>query len=246
MMSVCADSNTKSYRRPPLRALVVDDEVALARLVAGYLARGGFDVEVAFDGSKAVTTARGFEPDLVVLDVILPGLDGIEVCRELRAFSDCYVIMLTARVDEREKLAGLATGADDYLTKPFSPRELLARSRAMLRRPRVSARGGRTRSALTFGALSLDLDGREIRVDGARIDVTPLEFEMLTALARNPTRAQTRRDLIEAVWGRNWVGDEHLVDVHIRNLRRKLGDDAADPRFIRTIRGFGYRMADGG
>jgi DNA-binding response OmpR family regulator len=225
--------------------LVVDDEVALARLVSSYLVHGGFDVTQAFDGPSALDTARRIDPDLVVLDLGLPGLDGRQVCRELRYFTDCYVIMLTARTEERDKLEGLSIGADDYLTKPFSPRELVARAQAMLRRPR-------TRQAhvigrrLTFGAMVLDLDGREVRVAGEPVEVTPTEFALLAVLGARPAQALSRRDLIEAVWGANWVGDEHLVDVHVRNLRRRLGDDASEPKFIRTVRGVGYRMGKGG
>lgn len=224
------------------RALVVDDETPLARLVGSYLENSGFQVAQAFDGTTALTLAQTFDPDIVILDLGLPGLDGTDVCRRLRTFSDCYVIMLTARTDERDKLLGLSIGADDYLTKPFSPRELVARVQVMLRRPRRRTDDSHRASALAFGSLFVDLDGREVRVAGEVIEVTPTEFSVLATLAARPEHAFSRRDVIDAVWGANWVGDEHLVDVHIRNLRRRLGDDAADPTFIRTVRGVGYRM----
>ena len=227
------------------RALVVDDEVPLAQLVSRYLENSGFAVVQAFDGTTALASAREFDPDLVILDLGLPGMDGTTVCRELRTFSDCYVIMLTARTDERDKLAGLSIGADDYLTKPFSPRELLARAQAMLRRPRRGTGAPGSMSPLVFGRLLIDLDRREIRLDGVPIEVTRTEFSLLAALAARPAHAFSRRDLIDAVWGPNYVSDEHLVDVHVRNLRRRLGEDAADPKFIRTVRGVGYGMGEG-
>jgi DNA-binding response OmpR family regulator len=226
------------------RALVVEDEVPLARLVSAYLMDGGFEVAEAFDGQSALVTARGFLPDLVVLDLGLPGLDGTDVCRELRTFSNCYVLMLTARSGEHDKLEGLSIGADDYLTKPFSPRELVARAQVMLRRPRTSGADS-TKDRVVIGGLLLDLATREIRVDGEDAEVTATEFALIAALAARAGQACSRRELIEAVWGANWVGDEHLVDVHVRNLRRKLRDDAANPRFIRTVRGLGYLMGPG-
>ena len=232
--------------RPRARVLVVDDEEPLARLVAEYLTRAGFDVGLAPDGLTAVQLARATEPDVVVLDLGLPGLDGIEVCRQLRTFTDCYVIMLTARTDEVDKLIGLSVGADDYLTKPFSPRELVARVQVMLRRPRVPApAGGAAGDLLRFGPLVLDVAGREVHLDGDPVDLTRTEFDLLATLASRPKVVFTRRQLIDAVWGATWVGDEHLVDVHIGHLRRKLGDDAAGARFVRTVRGVGYRMGEG-
>jgi DNA-binding response OmpR family regulator len=229
------------------RALVVDDEKPLAALVASYLERDGFEVSQAHDGRTAVETARSLDPDVVVLDLGLPGLDGIEVCRELRTFSDCYVVMLTARDEEVDKLIGLSVGADDYITKPFSPRELVARVHVMLRRPRLTS--GRPAPAeeppRLFGPLRIDPAGREVFLDRRPVPLTRTEFDLLEALSARPKLAFSRRLLIEAVWGEAWVGDEHLVDVHVGHLRRKLGDDAAAPRFIRTVRGVGYRMGDG-
>jgi DNA-binding response OmpR family regulator len=229
------------------RILVVDDERSLTRLVASYLRRDGYEVECAFDGKAALNAARRLEPDVVVLDLMLPQIDGVEVCRRLRRFSDCYVVMLTARADEADKLAGLDVGADDYLTKPFSPRELVARVRAMMRRPRAGAAGAPTGDdRRRLGLLEIDVAGREVRLDGVPVDLTRTEFDVLVALSARPTVALTRSELIAAVWGDGWVGDEHLVDVHIGHLRRKLGDDASAPRFIRTVRGIGYRMGECG
>ena len=227
------------------RVLVVDDEQALARLVGEYLTRDGFDVAIVADGPAAVDAARARTPDVVVLDLGLPGLDGIEVCRQLRTFSDCYVIMLTARADEIDKLIGLSVGADDYLTKPFSPRELVARVHAMLRRPRAAAPAVADVEALRFGTLSVDIGAREVRSDERLVDLTRTEFDVLATLAARPRLVFTRRQLIDAIWGESWVGDEHLVDVHIGHLRRKLGDDPDAGRFVRTVRGVGYRMGEG-
>jgi DNA-binding response OmpR family regulator len=227
------------------RVLVVDDEQALARLVGEYLTRDGFDVAIVADGLAAVDTARASQPDVVVLDLGLPGLDGIEVCRQLRTFSDCYVIMLTARADEIDKLIGLSVGADDYLTKPFSPRELVARVHAMLRRPRATPPPDVDVAALRFGTLSVDIGAREVRSDGSLVYLTRTEFDVLATLAARPRLVFTRRQLIDAIWGETWVGDEHLVDVHIGHLRRKLGDDPDAGRFVRTVRGVGYRMGEG-
>jgi DNA-binding response OmpR family regulator len=228
------------------RVLVVDDEQSLAKVVASYLQRDGHEVACVFDGPAALRAVRQQPPDVVVLDLGLPGLDGIEVCRQLRTFSDCYVVMLTARSDEVDKLVGLGVGADDYLTKPFSPRELVARVRAMLRRPRTAdAIGGREEPARIFGPLQVDVVAREVHVDGSAVELTRTEFDLLAALSARPRMAFTRRQLIEAVWGDGWVGDEHLVDVHVGHLRRKLGDDPAAPRFVRTVRGVGYRMGEG-
>lgn len=233
------------------RVLVVDDEEALARLVAGYLARDGFEVTVVGDGPGAVAAARDVDPDVVVLDLGLPGLDGLEVCRRLRAFSDCYVLVLTARSEEGDTLAGLAAGADDYLTKPFSPRELVARVHVLLRRPRARAAAAAPATdpaatpARRFGPLVVDVGAREAALDGRPVPLTRTEFDVLAALSEHPRTALSRAALISAVWGGTWYGDGHLVDVHVGHLRRKLGDDAASPRFVLTVRGVGYRMGDG-
>ena len=199
-----------------------------------------------------LTLAREIDPDVVVLDLGLPGMDGIEVCRELRTFSDAYVVMLTARSAEVDTIIGLSVGADDYVTKPFSPRELVARIRAMLRRPRKApvrdtvTRAGRTESPpRVFGALRIDVAGREVCLGEAPVMLTRTEFDVLAVLSSRPGMAFNRRQLIEAVWGESWVANEHLVDVHVGHLRRKLGDDPAAPRFVTTVRGIGYRMGTG-
>jgi len=234
---------------PPgdLRVLVVDDEQALADLVGSYLTRDGFEVSMAHDGREAIDQARQVDPDVMVLDLGLPVIDGVEVARVVRTFSDCYIIMLTARTEEIDKLIGLSVGADDYLTKPFSPRELLARIHAMLRRPRASTGSGQPAQEApprVFGALSIDVAGREVHLDGEAVALTRTEFDVLEALSARPARVFSRRQLIDAVWDQSWVGDEHLVDVHIGHLRRKLGDDPNSPRYVRTVRGIGYRMGE--
>jgi DNA-binding response OmpR family regulator len=227
-----------------VRVLVVEDEAAIRRVVVGYLHQDGFQVFEAADGLRAVETAREVQPDVVVLDLMLPGLDGVEVCRQLRTFSDAYVVMLTARHEEIDKLIGLSVGADDYLTKPFSPRELIARIRAMLRRPRTEAQPAEA-GLRVFGDLTIDPVAREVTVAGQPVALTRTEFDVLDALSAAPRQAYTRRSLVTNVWGPDWFGDEHLVDVHIAHLRAKLADDHAHPRYILTVRGVGYRMGPG-
>lgn len=222
------------------QVLVVEDEPDLANVIGAYLRGEGFTVDTVGNGPDAVATARRWHPDLIVLDIMLPGFDGIEVCRQVRTFSDCYIIMLTARDDEVDKVIGLSVGADDYLAKPFSPRELTARIRAMLRRPRGLQVATPAR---IFKGLRLDPDARKAWLDDAELDITRTEFDLLDALTAYPKRAFTRRQLIDAVWGPDWYGDEHIVDVHIGHLRKKLLDEASDPTYIRTVRGVGYGMA---
>ena len=229
----------------PFRALVVDDEPSLTRVVAGYLEHEGFVVNTAPDGEQALAAARADPPDVVVLDLMLPGIDGIEVCRQLRTFSDAYVIMLTARSEEVDTLIGLSVGADDYMTKPFSPRELTARIRGLLRRPRTSVQPGEESQARVIGELSLDPQSRQVHLGQTPVELTRTEFDLLDALSERPKLAYSRRQLIERVWGSDWVGDEHLVDIHIVHIRQKLGDDPAAPRYIMTLRGVGYRMGPG-
>lgn len=235
--------------------LVVEDAPEIAELLEEILRREHFEVTTATDGEVAVETARAATPDVVVLDVSLPGLDGIEVCRRLRTFSDAYVVMLTGRVEETDRLVGLAVGADDYLTKPFSPRELVARIRAMLRRPRTGAAAtanGNGHGAAPddheirrFGDLAIDVGAREVTLGGDEIELSRIEFELLDALSDNARISLSRDQLLERVWGPNWFGDDHVIDVHVSNLRRKLGDDPRTPRYVRTVRGFGYRMGEG-
>jgi DNA-binding response OmpR family regulator len=235
-------SQTGGRRAAGLRALVVDDEPPLVKVVSTYLEREGFEVASAGDGDHAVALARELDPDVIVLDLMLPGLDGIEACRQIRTFSDAYIVMLTARVEEIDRIVGLSTGADDYVTKPFSPGELVARVRAMLRRPRV--RQGHANQVRRFRDLEIDPAAREVRRAGEVVQLTKTEFDLLDVLSAEPRVAFGRDRLLERVWGTEWFGDDHLVDVHIANLRTKLGDDPRKPRYVRTIRGVGYRMGD--
>ncbi len=225
----------------PARVLVVDDEPPIVDLVASYLHREGWDVRSAADGPTALELIRDWAPDAVVLDLMLPGIDGIDVCKQMRGFSTAYVLMLTARSEEIDRIVGLTVGADDYLTKPFSPRELVARLKALLRRPRTGAT-----AAVSMVAPGLEVDGgrRLVRVDGVAVDLTALEFEILAVLVREPGIVVTRDHLFDKVWGVGYVADDHLVDVHVANIRRKLGDDPAAPRFVETVRGVGYRVRE--
>jgi DNA-binding response OmpR family regulator len=221
---------------------VVDDEASIRKLVGSYVRAEGFDVVEAADGEQAVSAVRSHAPDLVVLDLLMPRLDGLEALRQIRTFSDVYVIMLTARSEETDKVIGLGIGADDYLTKPFSPRELTARIKAVLRRRRAGARA--PDDVVIAGALEIDSGRRRATVAGSVVELTALEFDLLSGLASQPGRVFSRRQLLERVWGWDWFGDERVVDVHIRNLRRALGDDAGNPSWIETVRGVGYRFVD--
>lgn len=227
----------------PATILVVDDERDLARMVGAYLERAGYRVVLTHTGTEAVALARDCRPDVIVLDLGLPELDGVEVCRQVRTFSDCYVLMLTARDDEMDKVVGLSVGADDYITKPFSPRELVARVQAVLRRPRQGAGPNESsEAARVFGKLRIDAHGRRVDVDGTPVELTRTEFDILETLSGRPAIAFSRRQIIDEVWDVAWVGDEHVVDVHIAHLRRKLGDDPGAPSYVETVRGIGYRM----
>lgn len=217
----------------------------MADVVANYLEREHFEVASAATGEDALRLARETDPDVVILDLSLPGIDGLEVCRRLRAFSDAYVVMLTARDTEVDTIVGLSMGADDYMTKPFSPRELVARVQAMLRRPRTTTASEVEPPARVFGDMRIDVAGREVWVGDQPITLTRTEFDVLGALSARPGLVFTRRQLLETVWGDNWVGNDHLIDVHIGHLRRKLGDEPASPRYVLTVRGVGYRMGSG-
>jgi DNA-binding response OmpR family regulator len=221
----------------------VDDEAPIIELVRGYLEREGMDVIEAADGRVGLELIRERAPDVVVLDVMLPGIDGFEVLRRAREFSDAYVIMLTARAEEIDRIVGLSVGADDYLVKPFSPRELVERVKALLRRPRP-ARSAGDRGVVDRGDLLIDAGRRLVKVDGASIALTTIEFDLLLALADEPGIVLGRQRLLDRVWGMDFVGDDHVVDVHLGNLRRKLGEDAVAPRFIETVRGVGYRLRE--
>ena len=230
------------------RVLVVDDERALADIVGSYLSKAGFAVEIVHTGPDAVERTRASDPDVVVLDLGLPGLDGVEVCRQIRTFSDCYVLMLTARGDEVDRLIGLSVGADDYMTKPFSTRELVARVQTLLRRPRkapVHPAVVPPEPPRRFGALLIDPAAREAWLGDRPVSLTRTEFDILDVLSAQPRTALSRRQIIDTVWDVGWVGDDHVVDVHVANIRRKLDEDPNEPRFIATIRGVGYRMGPG-
>ena len=219
------------------QALVIEDSPEITLLVRSLLEKEGYDVVATPQGLRGVEYARAQRPELVILDLALPDTDGVEVCRELRSFSDAYVVMVTARDDEVDKIVGLTVGADDYVTKPFSPRELAARIRAMRRRPRVPAQ----RDARHFGHLVIDPSAREVLVDGDEVELTRIEFDILELLSGSPRRTFTREQLLEHVWG-DWFGDDHVIEVHMGKLRKKLGESASAPRHIRTLRGVGYRF----
>lgn len=211
----------------------------MADLVGEYLRSEGMDVAFARDGPSAIEAVRDRRPDVIVLDVMLPGLDGLEVLRRVRTFSDVYVIMLTARAEEIDRVVGLSVGADDYMVKPFSPRELVARVKALLRRPRAAVGDART---LNLGELAIDQPARTATLRGEPLTLTTIEFDLLLTLARDPGVVFPRQRLLDRVWGMDFVGDEHVVDVHLGNLRRKLGDHATRPTFIETVRAAGYRF----
>lgn len=224
-----------------VKVLVVDDERNLVKLLRSYLEREGFEVHEALDGKTALEVARAVDPDVVILDWMLPGLDGVEVLRDLRRFSEAYVIMLTARTEEVDRIVGLSTGADDYLVKPFSPRELVARVRAMLRRPRAGT-SEQPDTSLRFGDLTIDPGQRRVWQGDREVYLTALEFDLLAVLFSRPGFVFSRSQLLERVWGEDYFGDDHVVDVHVANLRKKLEEDSANPRYVQTVRGVGYRF----
>ena len=221
--------------------LVVDDEPQIATIARDYLSRAGFSVAVATDGTSGLEMARQSRPDLVVLDLGLPRLDGLAVARALRRESDVPIIMLTARVDEADRLAGFDVGADDYITKPFSPRELVARVASVLRRSRHAPAAG-----AQFDVADLSIDVAKMRVErrGSLIDLTPTEFQLLTALARYPGRVFTRGQLLDAVRGMEVESFERAIDAHVKNVRRKLERDPHRPRYVLTVYGIGYKFAE--
>ncbi len=220
--------------------MVVEDEAALAGVVRDYLTREDYTVLTVGDGAAALDLARARQPDVVILDIMLPGLDGVEVCRRLRQFSDAYVLMLTARAEEIDTIVGLSAGADDYLTKPFSPRELVARVKALLRRPRGAAREEEP-PVRRFDELVLDEGRLEVTRRGEPVALTTREFRILATLAAHPGRVFTRAQMLAQVWGDAYY-DDHVVDVHVGNLRKKIEDDPAHPRYVETVRGAGYRF----
>jgi two-component system alkaline phosphatase synthesis response regulator PhoP len=221
--------------------LVVDDELRITRLVRDYLRQAGFSVVEATDGPGALQAARDHALDAIVLDLGLPGMDGLDVTRELRAASNVPIIILTARTEESDRIVGLELGADDYVTKPFSPRELVARLRAVLRRVDMADRDTRV---LRVGAVVVDRPKMRVTVDGDEVDLTPTEFELVATLAAQPGRVFTRAQLLDAVHGVAFETYERAVDAHVKNIRRKLEPDPRRPRYVQTVHGVGYRFSD--
>ncbi|HEY7470089.1 MAG TPA: response regulator transcription factor [Acidimicrobiia bacterium] len=226
------------------RILVVEDEPGLAESIRYSLDVEGFDVLVADTGVAGLDSARVNQPDLVLLDLMLPGMSGLDVCRQIRASSDVPIIMLTAKDAESDKVAGLELGADDYMTKPFSMRELVARIRAQLRRATKTGALAESNEVLRGGAVELDIDAHEARLNGLPVDLRPKEFELLESLMRRRNRLAARHTLIDEVWGPSYFGDTKTLDVHIKRLRQKLEPDPARPTHIVTVRGLGYKFVD--
>jgi len=222
------------------KILVVDDEPEIVKLVRAYLERAGFAVVKAYEGQQALAVFRHERPNLVVLDLNLPGMDGLDVCRAMRRDSDVPIIMLTARLEETDRLIGLELGADDYVVKPFSPREIVARARAVLRR----AEGTPVRpEVVSTGGVMIDLTRRMATVNGQLLDLTTMEFDLLAVFVEHPGQVFSRLQLLDRVQGTAYEGYERTIDVHIKNLRKKLGDDPLNPRYIETVRGVGYRFS---
>ena len=222
------------------KILVVDDEPSVTNLVSAYLRAEGYEVFAAADGNAGLKAARTFKPDLIILDLMLPGMDGIELLSRLRRESEVYVIMLTARTEETDKIVWLYVGADDYVTKPFSPRELVARVKAALRRLKARAGSDADGSVLAFKYITIDVGARTVTVDNNLIELTAIEFDLLRALAESRGRVLTREYLLEKVWGGEYFGEMRVVDVHLGHVRQKLGRDD----LIATVRGVGYRFED--
>ncbi|WP_104181224.1 response regulator transcription factor [Arthrobacter sp. B0490] len=250
-------------------ALIIEDDADVRELLVMTLGMNGFTTFEAENGRQGVALVREHRPDLVTLDLNLPDIDGVEVCRQIRPLTDAYVVMITARQDEIDRLIGLEIGADDFVVKPFSPREVGARVNAMFRRPRSTGRDGsqprpgagtaeasqpagvatatvgqpaQAGNLLTHGPIDVDTEGRIALLDGVELPLTRIEFDLLATLVSGPRRVWQRETLLARIWGDGWINDQHLVEVHIRNLRKKLGEDTKAPRFIRTVRGVGYRM----
>ena len=222
--------------------LVIEDDPGIARIVSLYLERDGHRVTAVGDGISGLRAARQLGPDLIVLDLMLPRLDGMAVCRALREESDVPIIMATARADEEDRLAGLDLGADDYIVKPFSPRELAARARAVLRR--TARQTGASPSRLEYDGLTIDINARSISLGETKPALTPTEFRLLTMLAGEPGRTFTRDQIIEGVFGYDFDGFDRTVDVHVANLRRKIEPDSKKPRYVQTVHGVGYRFGN--
>lgn len=225
---------------PAAKILVIDDEPSIHNVVTAYLKAEGYEFQSAMDGPTGLAVARSFKPDIIILDVMLPGMDGIELLANLRRESNVYVIMLTARSEETDKIIGLSVGADDYLTKPFSPRELIARIKAALRRMQNPPPTANEAVILNFPHIRIDLSARRVWVGERQVELTAVEFDLLVALAEHHGMVLSREQLLEKAWGYDYYGDTRVVDVHIGHIRQKLGGD----QFIETIRGVGYRFED--
>jgi two-component system alkaline phosphatase synthesis response regulator PhoP len=225
------------------KILVIDDEPSITNLVSAYLKPEGYEVFTAGDGPAGLKAARAFKPDIIVLDVMLPGMDGIELLSRLRRESQVYVILLTARTEETDKIVGLSVGADDYVTKPFSPRELVARIKSALRRLQTGGETDET-TRLSFKRVLIDAAARTVILDGVPVELTAIEFDLLRALAENRGRVLTREQLLEKVWGGSYFGEIRVVDVHLGHVRQKLGDNGTGSGLITTVRGVGYRFED--
>ncbi len=236
----CAHLFALQYNRFMTKILVIDDEPSVLSVVSAYLKPEGYEVYTATDGNAGLKAAQIFKPDLIVLDLMLPGMDGIELLSRLRRESDVYVIMLTARSDETDKIVGLSVGADDYVTKPFSPRELVARVKAALRRLKTGNSAGMENAVLSFKHMLMDVGARTVSVDNTPVELTAIEFDLLRALAENRGRVLTREQLLEKIWEGEYFGETRVVDVHVGHVRQKLGNDA----MIATIRSVGYRFED--
>jgi two-component system, OmpR family, response regulator RegX3 len=230
--------------RRPYRVLIIEDELGLIESVRYSLEVEGFEVSVAESGSDGLESARTQNPDLILLDLMLPGMSGLDVCRQIRLSSDVPIIMLTAKDSEADKVTGLELGADDYLTKPFSMRELIARVRAQLRRSARSGVLAASNEVLRGGPIEVDIDAHLVRVDGEEVELRPKEFELLESLMRRKNRLSARHVLIDEVWGPSYFGDTKTLDVHIKRLRQKVESDSAEPRHIVTVRGLGYKFVD--
>ena len=222
------------------KILIIDDEPSIVNLVSAYLKPEGYELYTTADGIAGLKAAAAFKPDLIILDLMLPGMDGIELLARLRRESDVYVIMLTARSEEMDKVVGLSVGADDYMTKPFSPRELVARVKAALRRLKTGAGPGTERTVLSFKHVRMDLGAHTVHVNDVPVDLTSIEFDLLRALAENRGRVLSREQLLEKIWGADYFGETRVVDVHLGHVRQKLGSDL----LIATVRGVGYRFED--
>ncbi len=230
--------------RRPYRVLIVEDEAGLADSIRYTLETEGFDVVVAGSGPGGVESARVNGPDVILLDLMLPEMSGLDVCRQVRSFTDAPIIMLTAKDAEADKVAGLELGADDYMTKPFSMRELVARIRSQLRRVSRTGLFADTNEVLRGGPIELDIDAHVVRVHGSEVEIRPKEFELLEALMRRKDRLAPRHTLIDEVWGPSYFGDTKTLDVHIKRLREKVEEDPSQPRHIVTVRGLGYKFVD--